>query len=268
MKPKNTDYIGLMVVIIMMFGIFLVIYHITPPVEPTTPIVYTQNNSLNATVQVNGGTGVIIKITNTYIYILTAAHVVSDLTFDIVQGETPDLYTLGVLGKLKPVNMVRFYKRDKQGDVLSSEIAVAYKALGVLKQKDLAIIEVKRTGFEYVISTVVLDDLPSLGDSLYVIGCPKSVDPILVKGNYAGRQKWNKGIRGVFTGGVYYGNSGCGVFSVNHKLVGIISAINKGRYPIYFMGLFNFVTAEDIKEIMSGEGADITAPWRLFSIDV
>lgn len=268
MKAKNTDFVGLLVIIVMLLGIFLVIDYLTPTMSPNNSIVYTQDTCLNATVQVNGGTGVIIKITTTYIYILTASHVVSDLSFDIVQGETPDLYKLAVLGKLKPVNMVRFYKRNSQGDVLSSEIAIASKAIGVIKQKDLAVIEVCRKGLEHITDSVVLNEIPSLGDPLYVIGCPKNIDPILVKGNYAGKQKWNKSIRGVFTGGVYYGNSGCGVFDASHKLVGIISAINKGRSPIYFMGIFNFVTAEDIKEIMSGEGADITAPWRLFSIDV
>jgi S1-C subfamily serine protease len=171
------------------------------------------NNLLNGSVFVKDivglGSGTVIKKTNTNMYILTCAHVVSNI-YDLNQS---GLLIRGTLGYLK----------NGTNDQTSGMVLYTYEVVKYDEENDLALI--KTDYADEVLNEIPLaKNTPKIGDTVYSVGNPLGIMRTLSKGILANKVEGFYTFDGITT----FGNSGGGLFNRVGELIGVPSQV-----PVY-----------------------------------
>jgi hypothetical protein len=221
----------------------------------------------------NSGAGVVIKIVKgelkDKVYILTAAHVLTKIKIvnekisfppppqiklpTTQPNETSIIPNSGlgitgekdliILSYTKRIDLnetnVEFYVYDNNGKVIE-KVREQAKVVKRNKDLDLGLLLVETRPNLATVSRMSKVS-PKIGDTLYSVGTAgiRPGTPVLTKGKHGGWHN-DKGImKGIYTGGTFYGDSGGPVYNNSFELVGIILAV---RNPAWHIGFYLNIT--------------------------
>jgi S1-C subfamily serine protease len=186
-------------------------------VNYANPITVTPDEMADKVVAINGnsGSGVIVHSNDEYTLILTNFHVIAE--FINSSGNFKN-------NKKPHITFKYVYKKDN-GKVGISSVNYDCQEVYVDKKIDLAILRVD-IGVE--LDPALITNDAEVGEDIYVISNPNNNYRTVVRGIISSKDRYTKNNNPMWqiSGGITYGASGGGAFTMDGKLIAIVRSVD------------------------------------------
>lgn len=179
------------------------------------PTTVTLEDIQDTVVGVNDSSGVIIQSDDKHTLVLTDYHVVWRMVDE--NGNYK--------GDEKPKVLFKYVYKDQDKNFHTTTIYYECKEIYIDKSVDLAILRID-TGVKLNYSKINMKKL-DIGDDIYIVGNPNGNYRSVVKGILSSKDRYyNNSPMLQISGGVTYGTSGGGAFTMDGQLVGLARLVD------------------------------------------